>query len=156
MSRSSYNNIYIYTPRKHFFSVHVVTIFLFFFLCPFWVTSDSFHFLKTPPKMDSQDDPLGFPRMEMVWDSKAASCGTSQLPELPVPNLAEEIWVSSPFLPLSTLGPGKCRGASFVLPSQQHDFTFKYSLCAKLLAALWLVYYIFLCPLPCWNCFHLA
>lgn len=60
----------------------------------------------------------------------------------------EGIWASPAFPSLPTLGQEERKGDTFIFLSQQYDFIFKYSLCAKLLAAFWLVYYVFLCPFP--------
>jgi len=67
---------------------------------------------------------------------------------IPVPTLLEGIWASPAFPSLPTLGQAKRKGDTFILLSQQCDFIFKYSLCAKLLAAFWLVYCVFSCPFP--------
>lgn len=63
-----------------------------------------------------------------------------------VPKLSEGIWASPAFPSLPILVQEKRKGDTFILLTQQYDFIFKCSLCAKLLVAFWLLYYVFLCP----------
>lgn len=101
--------------------------FFFFFQFPWQLIHfiESWHFI--PLKQASKLVSSGSPECNRYMATKQQA---SQLPGFSEPQLLEGIRALPPCHSMCALRQGKHKGASFVLPSQQHDFTFKYSLCA--------------------------